>query len=347
MRKVRVGVIGVGHMGSRHARVCFENPLSELVAVVSKDEAEARRVAESYRAKAYTDYGEMLSKENLDAVFVATPDHLHREPVVTAAEAGVHIFCEKPLASNLEDADAIISAAKKAGVKLMVGYILRFDPRYAAIKDAIEEGTLGEPLTVYSRRMASKVGASRLEWKAYPELYLAVHDIDLALWYVGDTAIRVSGEAVKAGLHREKGIPDAVWVFIRFKKGAVAVVEAGWMLTERLVSWRKPSTWKPFGDVQLEVIGSRGSAYLNYTPMCLKALDDDGWKFPETLHWPELHGRLIGSIVQEHEHFYRVILEDGEPLIDGEEARRSLEIALAARRSAESGTPVELPISQT
>lgn len=346
MNKVRVGVIGVGHMGSRHARVCFENPLAELIAVVSIDESEAKRVAKMYRAKAYTDYEEMLTKEKLDAVFVSTPDHLHRAPVVRAAEEGLHVFCEKPLAHALEDADAMIDATRKAGVKFMVGYILRFDPRYAAIKDAINEGNLGKPLTVYSRRMASKAGVKKIKWKAYPELYLAVHDLDLALWYIDDEPTRVIGENLKADLYVEKGIPDAIWILVRFKSGSLAVVEAGWMLTEKIVGWTRPSTWKPFGDVQLEVIGRKGSVYLNYSPMCLKAIDEEGWKFPETFHWPELHGKLTGSIVKEHEHFYMAILNDEEPLVTGDVARKSLEIALASRISAEQEHPVSLPLSR-
>jgi len=345
LRKVRVGVIGVGRMGSRHARVCFENPLSDLIAVMSKDEDEAKRVAEAYGAKPYTDYEEMLKKESLDAVFIATPDHLHRDPAVKAAEAGLHIFCEKPLAHTLEDADAIIKASRRAGVKLMVGYILRFDVRYSAIKETIDNGMLGEPLTIYSRRMAVGRWAERLGWKAHPELYLAIHDIDLALWYLNDEAVRVYGEAVKAELYRKVGISDIMWMLIRFKSGALAIIEAGWALTNKLAEWKKPSKWRPFGDVQLEVIGSKGSAYLDYRPMCLEAIDDEGWKFPDTLHWPELHGRLVGSILHEHEHFYKAILEDKKPLVDGEEARRSLEIALAARRSAELGLPVDLPLA--
>jgi len=345
MKKIRVGVIGVGHMGSRHARACHESLLADLVAVVSVDEAEAKRVAEKYNARAYTDFEEMISKERLDAVFVATPDHLHRDPVIRAAEEGIHIFCEKPLAHTLKDADLMIKATRKAGVKFMVGYILRFDTRYAAIKDAIDEGTIGTPLTVYSRRMGSKAVVKNILWKAYPELYLAVHDLDLALWYINDDPVKVIGEPIKADLYAKREIPDAMWILVRFKGGALAVIETGWMLTEKIFGWSKPSTWRPFGDVQLEVIGSKGSIYLDYSSMCLKAADEEGWKFPETLHWPSLHGRLTGSIVNEHEHFYRSILEDKEPLVTGEVARKSLEIALASRFSAEKGEPVTLPLN--
>src|SRR5512144_985456 len=124
--KLRVAVVGVGILGSRHARVFAEQPDCELAAVVDLNSARAEQVAQAHGVRAFTDYETMLQCVDIDAVAVATPDHLHRAPVVTALQAGKHVFMEKPLAVTAQDAREIVAAAASANAVAMVNYSQRF-----------------------------------------------------------------------------------------------------------------------------------------------------------------------------------------------------------------------------
>ncbi|UCD97110.1 MAG: Gfo/Idh/MocA family oxidoreductase, partial [Candidatus Bathyarchaeota archaeon] len=127
-KPVGIGVIGVGVFGENHARVYSELSNAKLVAVADVNETRAKQCATKYRAEAwYTDHNKLLQRTDIDAVSIATPDQFHREPAVAAAEAGKQILLEKPMASNIEDATAILRAVEKARINLMIGYILRFE----------------------------------------------------------------------------------------------------------------------------------------------------------------------------------------------------------------------------
>jgi len=331
MFKVGVGVIGVGYIGEIHARVCSELLMSKLIAVADIDERRAQEAAGKYGAgKWYRDYRDMLRDPEIDAVIIATPDHLHMEPVVAACEAGKDILLEKPIASNLQDAKTIVEAARKANVKLMVGYTCRFDPNYAWTKKTIDEGQIGKPLMVYCRRHASITEARRLAGRVWVALYLSVHDIDQILWYLNDKPRRVYAEAAKGKVYEELGVPDAVSMLVRFNGGAIGSVETCWSLVENL-EW---------GDQKLEVIGTEGSILTDYLPMTAIGFLKGRWSFPDMIYEPQMHGRLAGALKEEDEHFMECIIKDKEPIVTGEDGVKSLEIALAAIESCKTEKPV-------
>jgi predicted dehydrogenase len=341
--KVRIGIIGCGFMGSLHARTISSLSEAEIVAVSDSDEKRVKLLADKYKTRYYLDYNVMLDREDVDAVVIATPDHLHKDPSVAAAEAGKHILLEKPIATSIEDAKAIIGAAEKNKVKLMIGHILRFDPRYYGIKSAIEEGTIGRPMLLYARRNATISEARRLRGRVPVLLYLAIHDIDLILWYVKDKVKTVFSENVDGKVKEELGVSDFNWTILKFKNGAVGSVECGWGLTENWANWKKPSSWSSFGDVRMEVVGTEGSIYLNYYPMSLYACDSEGWKFPDTLHWPSLHGEVVGDILYEDRHFVSCVLKDKQPLVSGQDGLEALKVVLAAINSSTTGKVEEVP----
>lgn len=135
VKSVRVGVVGAGFAGENHARVYSESPIAELTAIVDLKPERARDIAKKYGAKSwYTSVHEMLEKQDIDAVSVTTPEAFHKGPAVAAEMAKKHVFVEKPIADTMADAIAIVDLARKNKIKLMVGYILRFDPRYAEAK---------------------------------------------------------------------------------------------------------------------------------------------------------------------------------------------------------------------
>jgi predicted dehydrogenase len=205
MDRVRLGVIGAGFMGGLHARAAHESHLAEVVAVADIDAGRAEALATNYGGKTYTGVQEMLERESLDAVVVTTPENDHRQAVVMAAEKGCHVFVEKPIAASLADADAMISACNAAKVKLMVGYILRFEPAYVKIKEAVAAGTMGTLMSAYGRRNAPIQEARRLCGRCSVINYLTVHDADQILWYnEGHQVKKVVAKAIKGKVFEER-----------------------------------------------------------------------------------------------------------------------------------------------
>jgi predicted dehydrogenase len=248
------------------------------------------------------------------------------------------------MATSLEDADAILKASSEAGVKLMIGYILRFEVSYAMVKSAIDEGSIGRFLSAYARRMATIGEARRLGGRVSPLTYIGVHDIDQMLWYHPVPVRSVYARALRGRVWEELGTFDSAWLMIEFEDGALGVHEVGWCLPEEWAKWQTPSSWGGFGDVRMNVLGTEGNLNLDLTPMDLFGVNREGWKLPDTRHWPSMHGKLVGAAKLEVEHFFECIREDKPPIVAGEDGRRSLEVMLAAEKSIAEGQPVRLPL---
>ncbi|MBS3736501.1 MAG: Gfo/Idh/MocA family oxidoreductase [Candidatus Bipolaricaulota bacterium] len=343
--EVKFGLIGSGFMGKLLASAGDNIPACKLISLADPDEETGKSFAREKEASYYSDYFRMLEEEALDAVIVSTPEYLHREPVVASAERGLDVFVEKPIATNLEDADAIIQAAGKEDVNVMVGYILRFEPAYASIKQAVEEGNAGNIISVYARRNAPIQEAERLNGRLNVVKYIGVHDFDQILWWHPSRPVTVRSRAVEGKVKEKLGTPDFVWTMIEFEDGSFAVVETGWGLPRNWSNWDSPKAWAGFGDVELNVIGSEGVFSLDFTPMDVTGADSDGgWKLPDTRHWPAVDGEVTGAVKTEMERFFRSVHEGTSPPVSAKEARSSLELALAAEKSIEEGRTIKLPL---
>ena len=193
MKKVRMAVIGLKTFGRKsHVVGVKGNENAELIAVCDIDEAMAKMVAEEHGVPYYLDYKELLKREDLDAVTIATPDQVHREIAVAALAAGKHVLCEKPLALTVEDCKAMVEASKQYGKKLMVGQICRLAPSFLLAKELIDRGEIGEIFFMeseYAHDYAKKVGPNwRFDPKSprHPVTGGACHAMDLMRWIVGD-----------------------------------------------------------------------------------------------------------------------------------------------------------------
>src|SRR4029079_2670218 len=173
---LRVGVVGVGVMGSNHARVLADLPGVKVAGVADPDRKQREFVSGALGCAGYSELEGLLT-EGVDAITIAAPTHLHRDLAIAAIERGVHVLVENPIASSVEEGNAIIAAARRAGVTLMVGHVERFNPAVETIKDAIRhEDILSTAITrvgPFPPRM-SNVGVV---------IDLAVHDIDLIRWF--------------------------------------------------------------------------------------------------------------------------------------------------------------------
>ena len=217
-RSLRVGVIGVGVMGSNHARVLAGLPGATLVGVADPDRKQAEFVARTLGCRAVTDV-EQLLELGIDAVTIAAPTHLHHDIALTCAAHGVHILVEKPIASSVEEGRGIIAAARRAAVTLMVGHVERFNPAVEAIKEAIRnEDILSIAITrvgPFPPRM-SEIGVVT---------DLAVHDIDLIGWFTDSEIVEVQPQLKSAIAERE----DIALLQFRTASGVLAHINTNWL----------------------------------------------------------------------------------------------------------------------
>src|ERR1051325_1819269 len=215
---LRLGVVGVGVMGSNHARVLAEMPGVTLVGVADPDDKQADLVRRTLGCATVPDIRDLLEL-GVDAVSIAAPTHLHRSIALAAISRGVHVLVEKPIASSVEEGREIIAAARRAGVTLMVGHVERFNPAVQAIKEALrEEDILSIAITrvgPFPPRM-SNVGVV---------VDLAVHDIDLISWFTESEIVEVQPQLSSAKAERE----DIALLQFRTASGVLAHINTNWL----------------------------------------------------------------------------------------------------------------------
>ena len=337
--KTGLGVIGVGTWGERHAATYASRPDVELTLVCDLNEARAPEVAQRYGARGWTtDYREVVSHPDIQAVSVATPDFAHREIAVAAAQAGKHLLCEKPLATTVEDCQAILEARDRSGIKLMVDFHNRFNPPFVRMKEALEKGELGDPLMLYMRlndtlfvptRMLSWAARSTVGW------FLGSHAFDLVRWLCGSEVRRVFAVSRSVVL-KSRGIetPDFFQTTLELANGATAQVENCWVVAE---------TAPVIFDFKCELVGSRGTMYVDasHHRMVQKYTPEEA-TYPDVLASPELYGKPTGFAVESIHHFVDCVQSQQEPRITGEDGLQATRIVLAMEESARRGQPVEL-----
>jgi predicted dehydrogenase len=215
---LRVGVVGIGVMGSNHARVFADLPGVALIGVADPEPKQRDLVASALRCAAFSDVEGLLAA-GVDAVSIAAPTHLHRNIALACIDRGVHVMVEKPIAPSVEDGQAIIAAARRAGVTLMVGHVERFNPAVQTIKDAIRgEDILSIDITrvgPFPPRM-SNVGVV---------IDLAVHDIDLIRWFTDSDIVEVQPQLKSAVAERE----DIALLQFRTASGVLAHINTNWL----------------------------------------------------------------------------------------------------------------------
>jgi predicted dehydrogenase len=342
MEQVGFGVIGTGIVGGAwHAHVYATMPQSKLVAVCDLNETRASEIADKYGAKAvYTDYHQLLDNPEVKAVSIATPDFAHREIAVAAAQAGKHILVEKPLATSVEDAEAIVNAANKAMVKLMVDFHNRVNPPFASAKQSLLNGELGKPVYIYARLSNTTwVATQMLSWasKSSALWFLGSHVTDLAHWLLDDEPKRVYA-VTRSGILKEMGVDtqDFHVAIVEFKNGAVLTLENAWILPET-----EPNVF----NFKFELLGSKGSLYINTSDHRLaQKFTNESASLPDVLGitFGEDSPRLSGFVLEAIARFVDAVANDMPVLASGEDGLLVTRTLCAIQDSAASGKPVEL-----
>jgi predicted dehydrogenase len=328
VNQVRMGVIGLGFMGSRWTRALAEHPAARLTVVSDLRGDLGRDVAARYGAVFIADPLEAAAHSDLDGVAVCTPEHLHVDPAVAAIKSGKPVMVEKPLAHTTEAAELIRDQALSNGVPVLAGHILRFEPRYYALKRAIEAGEVGAVQAVRSERIGLVSDQRVLGGRTSIALYYGVHEFDLCRWYAGD--VERIWAARSSGVVEGHGYPveDLYSVGLVFASGAHGTSMVGWSL---------PPATPGYGIASFTVIGEHGVLRVNQGEVGLMKVGKGGMLDEDVYYSPEIYDRQFGAIGIEADHFVRVVRGEAESrctAVDGTEAVR---IALAMERAAITG----------
>lgn len=326
MRKARIGIVGTGLIGEVHIQAFQKHPLCELVAVCDMNVSRLQEMKMKYEIpEVYTNQAEMHEKCPLDGVIIATPDQFHREPALLAAAAGVDILLEKPIATTIEDAEAIIEAVTAANVKLMLGMTLRYIPEYAHVQQQFLTGALGIPINAYSRRAVRKSEGHRLNGRCSVNEYLGVHDIDFLLSIFGREVDNVYATRGNFEIFDKLGVADYYWNIIKWKNGATAALQ---------VTWNEPEANKNLLEMECYVNGTNGSAHVILGGQQLNVATDTDCDYPELT--------LDNGYHIEADHFIKCILSDEQPYAGGQAGLDTLKIMIALEQSSKEGLPVQV-----
>jgi myo-inositol 2-dehydrogenase/D-chiro-inositol 1-dehydrogenase/scyllo-inositol 2-dehydrogenase (NAD+) len=341
LETVCVGVIGMGSAGRKHLRDYQSLPAVEVVGIVEADGTQLKAVGKEFEVETiYTDYRQLLDDPRLQAVSICTPPFLHREMVVAAAERGLHIHCEKPMALSLADCDAMIEACKKKDLILYVSFEPRQLPAFRRVKEMLSSGEYGEPLWLMDRRL---LPATPGVWMPPPWFWrrelgggLLIenggHHLDYIRWVMGDVK-RVAAQTAT----------------LRFKESMPPYMEDPNIEDIGIVTlWHENGTMSnllntcmvPCGDI-FHLEAATPTHYMALNRSNELTVDKLGEGVSKTVYH-QWH-RVINSAP----HTIECIRQHKTPMCTGEDGRASLELALAALESARTAAPVDLPLPNT
>jgi len=342
-----MGVIGCGGIAhAAHLPNIVKNPRARLVAVADIDRDRANATAEQWGCAGYGDYQELLANPEVDAVCVTSWAAAHAESVIAAAEAGKHILCEKPIAIKLEDADAMVAAADRAGVKFTMGYQTRFGVGAPLVKQILDDGLIGKVMGLnvvgvgpsshgapwFLKRELSG-GGVLMDWGIYTAFNLN--------WWLGPvervfatSAIFRKEVMVRGELLTDLDVEDTVAAHLTFRSGAMGSWYSAWAVKT--------------GHSTTSIDGSEGSILMGkgegVNLYSTQLGDPDhlrGWR---TI--PAVEPSLITLHYRKIEHLVDAVLDDKPLVMTGADGRDALELVLAIYRSAELGQPVTLPLER-
>ncbi|MEW6358844.1 MAG: Gfo/Idh/MocA family oxidoreductase [Planctomycetota bacterium] len=334
MAKLAVGIIGCGPMGQSLAKGCAALDQVEIKAASDVNQELLDKFCSDFKAKGYSDYREMIDSAGLDAGIVASPPFLHREMVGALADAGLHVFCEKPMAPTVADCDVMIEQCQDKNVKLMIGQVCRYHAIHSKVKELVAGGGLGRPLCMIVRRLGGGFGGIwRKEWRTQRALSggnlmeINAHEIDFMRWVCGEAA-SVSAVGVDHP-QSQNDYPDAVVTAMYFKGGAVGSLHS--------------SAISPIGEYGGRVDCERGS--LHFPAIWGEGSGIHIKTEQETKFIPASEIKVETPVTHELRVFFDAILKDEDPPITGVDGRAAVEIAQAAYLSIEERRLVDLPLS--
>lgn len=323
---VKVGIMSFAHMHALgYAAAVNTLATAELAAVWDDDPKRGRKMAKEFNTKFIADRGTFL-KSGLDAVIITSENVKHREMVEAAADAGLWILCEKPLATTVADAKAMVAACKKAKVGLGTAFPCRYIAPLVALKEQVGAGELGEIYAASCTNNGSMPGG----WFANPKLSgggatmdHTVHVVDVLRWITGKEFTKVYCEMGNV-IHKSLGTDDV---------GSVHLEMEGGVKVSHIASWNRAKTFPTWGDVTFELVGENGVARVDGFRQKIDVYCDTAKK-AEWVYWGgNCDLGLVGDFVSS-------VIERRQPAITGVDGLRAVEVTVAAYKSAKTGRMV-------
>lgn len=337
MEKIKMGIVGLGRLGKVHAlNIAFQIPNAELVAVCSPVKSEIDEAVSQWGVPfGYTDFDEMIQNRELQAIAILSPSPFHVRHIVSALEAGLHVFVDKPLGVTVEEckiAEEAVNGHKE--LTFMLGFMRRYDPSYVYAKKLIDEGKIGK---VFMAKFASLDPETNVQGaiKFAPTsggifLDMAVHDIDLARWFLGDEVeeIYALGGSFVHEEFGEFGDCDNACAMMKFKNQSIAMLHAGRNAAHGY-------------HVETEIIGEKGSLRIAAEPRKnLCTIYDDSGIVNECSQ--DFQERFSEAYLLEMKEFVNCILEKRQPIITVQDGVKDTEVAFAATRALKEKCVVRL-----
>lgn len=328
---LNVAIVGAGTMGRVHSSGYVNIPDVKVVAVCDLRPEKGGEIAERHNSKYYCNFDEMLKKEKIDVVDICLPTYLHKEFALKAMKQKKHVFCEKPIALNVKDAEEMVAFSEKMGVSFSVGHVVRFFPAYKNAVSTVRNGSIGVPKLIRTTRTGEFPSWSWNNWYADyslsggPILDLIIHDFDWIVKSFGNVK-SVYAKSFNGKVNRK----EHCLVTLRLENGAIAHVEGSWAYPDGAA----------FGTT-FEVIGTKGQIEFDSrdrSPIKKHIQHEDGVKVSAESplsYWDEPY---TAEIVE----FMNSIKENRKPAVTGYEAINSLKVSLAAIESSKTGNLVEL-----
>ena len=334
---LKVNIIGLGIMGKNVARALSRNDMVTISAAADlKDDNLEEGMTEFGLEKTYKDYKKMVDTEKPDAVFIATPDWAHYEPVMYCLDAGIHTHVEKPLTTDEKEAAGIVRKVKETGLKFQVSYNHRWLAPYNATWSMIREGKIGNCIMGYARKNNPiNVPTVMLPWakQSSPMWFLSGHDIDLMTWWFDDDPVEVKGFGIKRVLKEKYGWDtyDAMQGLVKFSKGGFATFESTWIY---------PECHPAMPDSFMEIVGEHGHIHLDRKTEAIEMSGTDGFKWPRSLLNYKVFDKWVGAFPSCINSFIDAITEDREPYVTAYDGWRSTAVLDAIHRSADTGDTI-------
>jgi len=333
LKKINVGIIGAGRIGKVHSQSIINQIPEVRVKTISDIHFDsAKEWAEKMGIpNATKDYKEILDDSEIDAVLICSSTDTHAQIIIEAAQAGKHIFCEKPVDLSVDKIEAALAAVEKAGVKLQVGFNRRFDHNFRKVKELIDAGKVGDlHIVKITSRDPAPPPAEYVKVSGGMFLDMTIHDFDMARYLTGSEVeeVYVSAAVLVDPAIGEAGDVDTAVITLKFKNGAICVIDNS----------RKAA----YGyDQRVEVFGSRGKVEVsNDTPSSAVLSTEEGVFSDKPLYF--FLERYMDSFVTEMKEFMDAIVNDKETSVSGIDGLKPVLIGLAAKQSVAEGRPIKL-----
>lgn len=332
MDKLRVGIMSFAHL---HAEGYIGNLRGaesiEYIGMADHDTERGKHYAEQFDSRLFASYDALLAEEP-DAVIVCSENNRHRELTEQAAAAGAHVLCEKPIATTIEDAEAMIAACDEAGVNLMIAFPMRFSAAAQQVKAALERGDMGAIRCANTTNQGENPDYHRA-WFSDPEqagggavMDHTVHVVDLMRWYTGAEPVEVYAEVDNLFYKDTVQADTAGLLMITFDNGVFITLDA---------SWSRPSFYPMWGNVKIDLICERGVLRTDYFKQRLNVYEGAHQR-PLWHFWGSDPNQ--GMI----DEFFASVREGRPPRITGEDGLAALKVVMGAYQSGETHAPVQL-----